>query len=103
MVEVFGHSSHAGKAMEVKRFGAKMMRIDVPKLIMEPIVEGQPLSYAVESSVTHFYGGRSIFSYTLTDETNVMRINRRLAPPPHRYLPPPHRDEDDFGGDRYDD
>ncbi|WP_246677053.1 hypothetical protein [Mesorhizobium sp. B2-4-15] len=89
--------------MEVKRFGAKMMRIDVPKLIMEPIVEGQPLSYAVESSVTHFYGGRSIFSYTLTDETNVMRINRRLAPPPHRYLPPPHRDEDDFGGDRYDD
>lgn len=100
MVEVFGHRSHAGKAMEVERFGAKMLRIDVPKLVLQPVEEGKPLAYSIDSWVTHFYGGSSIFSYTLTDQTNVMRINRHLAPPAHRYLPPPNRDDDDdFGAD----
>lgn len=99
MVEVFGHRSHAGRALEVERFGAKMLRIDVPKLVPEPVVEGKPFSYSVESWVTHFYGGSSIFSYTLTDEVNVMRINRPTASA-YRYIAPPDRDDDDdFGGD----
>lgn len=30
VVEVFGHRRHAGRTREEERFGAKMLRIDVP-------------------------------------------------------------------------
>ena len=52
-VEIFGHRQHVGRIAEVERFGAKMLRIDVPTL--EPGV-----------FTTHFYGGSSIFSITPT-------------------------------------
>ncbi|TIR88700.1 MAG: hypothetical protein E5X19_22515, partial [Mesorhizobium sp.] len=32
MVEIFGHRSHWGRGIEVERFGAKMLRIDVPQV-----------------------------------------------------------------------
>lgn len=67
IVEIFGHRRHAGRAREEERFGAKMLRIDVP-------VKGDPVANGWE---THRYGGGSIFSYTLTDEDSVMRANKR--------------------------
>lgn len=89
IVEILGHRRHVGKAREEERFGAKMLRIDVPKL------------GPAEGDVTwssHFYGGGSIFSYTLTDEKTVMRYAQR------NYVPAiPYRDhgpeDDSFTGE----
>jgi len=71
IVEIFGHRSHAGRIREEERFGAKMMRIDVPK-------DGDP---AANGWVTHLYGGASIFSLRLSDETTVLSLNRPYASP----------------------
>lgn len=72
IVEIFGHRRHVGKAREEERFGAKMLRIDVPKI------------GATKDDVTwssHFYGGGSIFSYTVTDEKTVMNYAERSYTP----------------------
>lgn len=47
IVEVFGHRRHAGRIREEERFGAKMLRIDVPN-------KGAP---AEHGWTTHWYGG----------------------------------------------
>ncbi|MCC8949300.1 hypothetical protein H8A97_30415 [Bradyrhizobium sp. Arg62] len=95
IVEIFGHRRHVGRSREEERFGAKMLRIDVPKL--------GPSKDDVTWS-THFYGGSSIFSYTLTDEKTVMRHAEHAYVPaiPFRDHGPdeddePHHDDDDFG------
>lgn len=108
IVEIMGHRKHAGRVREEERFGAKMLRVDVPTVVIDPahtlgdLENGKPL-YSVEKWTTHWYGGSSIFSFTLTDEESVMRINRPYYSP-QRYIAPPHdpdSDEDDFeGGDR---
>lgn len=73
IVEIFGHRRHAGKASEEERFGAKMLRIDVPVL--------DHSGETVISWSSHYYGGSSIFSYTTTDEKTVMRYaTRRMTP-----------------------
>lgn len=79
LVEIFGHRSHAGRAREEERFGANMLRIDVP-------VKGDPAANGWE---THWYGGSSIFSYTLTDEDSVMRSNKPYDSPSQYRLPKP--------------
>lgn len=71
IVEVFGHRRHVGRIREEERFGAKMMRIDIP-------VKGDPAANGWE---THFYGGASIFSFTLTDEATALRANKPYEPP----------------------
>lgn len=73
IVEVFGHRRHVGRAQEVEKFGAKMLRIDVPKL--------GPGEGEVAWS-THLYGGSSIFSYTTTDEKTVMNYAERVRAAP---------------------
>lgn len=83
VVEIFGHRSHAGRCREEERFGAKMLRVDVP-------LKGDPAANGWE---THWYGGSSIFSYTMTDEDSVMRINRPYERPSAYRLPAP---ADDF-------
>ena len=89
IVEVFGHRRHVGKAREEEKFGAKLLRIDVPTL-------GPGEGEITWSS--HFYGGSSLFSYTLTDEKTVMRYAevKRAAPAiPYR----DHGDDDDSSSD----
>ncbi len=96
VVEIMGHRKHAGRVREEERFGAKMLRVDVPTVVLTPPTEegGQPTA-TVEKWTTHWYGGPSIFSFTLTDEESVMRINRPYYSP-QRYIAPPDRfDEDD--------
>ncbi|WP_276200246.1 hypothetical protein [Chelatococcus sp. XZ-Ab1] len=70
VVELFGHRRLSGRVREEERFGAKMLRIDIP-------VKGEP---AVNGWTTQFYGGAAIFSVTFTDEAAVMRINRPYEP-----------------------
>lgn len=84
IVEIFGHRRHAGRAREEERFGAKMLRIDVPKA-------GDP---AANGWTTFFYTGGAIFSYALADEPAVMRINKPWEPPSRMSLPAPEGDSD---------
>lgn len=95
IVEIFGHRKHAGRTREEERFGSKMLRIDVPSLLVDPVEEGKVMSWSVEKWTTFYYGGASIFSFTLTDEATVMRASRPYIPA-SRYLPPPVDDDDDF-------
>lgn len=97
IVEIFGHRKHAGRAREEERFGAKMLRIDVPTIGVIQ-AEGKPAEVGgVESWTTHWYGGASLFSFTLTDEATVMRANRPYVPAA-RYLPAPVDELDDDEG-----
>lgn len=94
VVEVFGHRSHAGRAREEERFGAKMLRIDVPRISIVPAEEGKPAAFHVDEWVTHYYGGASIFSYTPTTLETVMRTNRPYAAAGRYSLPAPDDDDD---------
>lgn len=95
LVEVFGHRTHWGRGCEVERFGAKMLRIDVPQVEWSEPSEEQPTPAPVVTGwVSHFYGGAAIFSNTLTDERTVLLRNAPYAKPA-RYLPPPDGDDRD--------
>ncbi|AMS41225.1 hypothetical protein [Aminobacter aminovorans] len=99
IVEIFGHRRHAGRIREEEKFGAKMLRIDVPTLVAPEAAEaGKPIEFAVERWTSHWYGGSSIFSLTLTDEGSVMRVNRPYASA-SRYLAPPDRYDGDASED----
>jgi hypothetical protein len=77
IVEVFGHRRHAGRMREEERFGAKMLRIDVPVFETPEAADSGP----IERWESRWYGGGSIFSLSLTDERSVRRANRPYAPP----------------------
>ncbi len=83
--EIMGHRTHAGRCREEERFGAKMLRVDIP-------IKGDPEANGWE---THWYGGSSIFSYTLTDRDSVMRSNKPYEAPSRYRLPSPAPDYDD--------
>ena len=87
IVEIFGHRRHAGRTREEERFGAKMLRIDIP-------VDGDP---AAKGWTTHYYGGASIFSFSLCDEAAALKVNKPYASP-SRYLAPPDDDDDNMDG-----
>ena len=89
IVEIFGHRRHAGRCREEEKFGAKMLRVDVP-------AKGDPIANGWE---THWYGGASIFSYTLTDEASALRINTPYEAASRFPLPPPADEDFDTGED----
>lgn len=109
VVEIFGHRRHAGRTREEERFGSKMLRIDVP--IFAPArtlfdaADGKPEAPEIVWQ-THYYGGASIFSYTLTDEASVMRANKPYESPYRMRLAAPDDEprysdlENDDGGER---
>lgn len=69
IVEIFGHRRHAGRISEAERFGAKLLRIDIP-------CEGD-FAKGYES---HYYGGSSIFSLTPTTADVVAKMNAPWRP-----------------------
>lgn len=69
-VEIFGHRRHYGRISEAERFGAKMLRIDVPSA--EP-----------EAFDTFLYGGGSIFSVTPCTEASARAWAERDRPRPY--------------------
>src|SRR5882762_5568855 len=83
-LEIMGHRSHWGRCREIERFGAKMVRVDIP-------IDGDP---AVNGWKTHFYGGPSIFSFSPTDEQTVLKRNKPYAPPSRYALPAPGTPDD---------
>lgn len=89
VVEVFGHRRHYGRVLEVERFGAKLLRVDIP-------TEGD----FAKGYTSHLYGGAAIFSFTPTDRETVERCNR----PYHAARPLLARaEDDDDGGDDLED
>ncbi|MER8387252.1 hypothetical protein NKH14_17345 [Mesorhizobium sp. M1380] len=103
LVEIFGHRTHWGRGIEVERFGAKMLRIDVPEIEWSTPSEEKPAPEPlVKGWVTHFYGGSAIFSNTLTDERTVLLRNAPYAKPA-LYLAPPDDEEPPPAPDGFDD
>lgn len=92
IVEIFGRRKHAGRIQEVDRFGAKMLRIDVPN-------KGD----FANGFISHFYGGGSIFSLTNTDLATVERINKPYEPAGRYSLPAPADEPDEPDDDLPDD
>jgi hypothetical protein len=91
IVEVFGHRKHAGRTREEERFGAKLLRIDIPN-------KGAP---AEHGWTTIYYGGASIFSFALATEETVLKANKPYdAAARLTYYRDSH---DDFGNDPEDD
>lgn len=90
VVEIFGHRRHAGRTREEERFGARMLRVDVPA-----VGKGEDGAHRVESWTTHYYGGSAIFSFSLTDAASVMRANRPCEAPARLTY---HDDDDDDDG-----
>jgi hypothetical protein len=86
IVEIMGHRMHAGRTREEEKFGSKMLRIDVP-------IKGDPAN----GWQTHYYSGSSLFSYRLTDEATVMKMNKPYDAPSRYALPAPDEDHDDDG------
>lgn len=78
VVEIMGHRRCVGRVMEVERYGAKMLRIDIPK-------NGD----FANGFVTQFYGGASIFCETPTTLEMVQRENRWSEPEGLLTLPSP--------------
>lgn len=99
VVEIFGHRRHAGRVREEERFGAKMLRIDIPKVerVELPGEDGPVPALATISWTSHFYGGAAVFSVTPTDEATVLRMNAPYVAPSRMSLPAPAepRDDDD--------
>lgn len=93
IVEIFGHRKHAGRAREEEKFGAKLLRVDVPKVTLSESEDDKPAALTVTAWVTHFYGGSAIFSFTLTDEPTVLAINKPYQPPARYSLPAPAADD----------
>ncbi len=97
IVEIMGHRKHAGLTFEVERFGTKMLRIDVPK-------DGDPGAHGWE---TVFYGGPSIFSFSLCSQETALAYNRpyrrpsvyQLEPPDAETGIPPYDGDDDDDND----
>lgn len=95
IVEIFGHRRHAGRIREEEKFGAKMLRVDVPTLVAPEVAEaGKPIEFTVERWTSHWYGGASIFSMTLTDEASAMKINRPYISPARFIAPPDPNDSE---------
>jgi hypothetical protein len=109
LVEIMGHRTHWGRARQEERFGAKMLRIDVPIIelgapdltmataTMDGTI-GQVSPAKVTGWTSHFYGGPAIFSFTLTDEATVMARNKPYERPARYTLPPPETIEHDDDG-----
>lgn len=88
VLEIFGHRKHAGRTREEERFGAKLLRIDIPN-------KGDPATHGWS---THFYGGSAIFSFSLADEATCLKANKPWEPPSRLSLPPPCDDDADDDG-----
>lgn len=70
VVEVMGHRRHAGRTREVERFGAKMIRVDIP-------TKGDPDAHGW---TTHFYPGSALFSFTPCTREAALKANKPYEP-----------------------
>lgn len=86
-VEVFGHQSHWGRCREVEKFGAKLLRIDIPA------VDGA--TGKVTEWATRFYGGSWIFSFSPCTEAAMLKANKPYVSPYRLQAPKDDAADDD--------
>lgn len=87
IVEIFGHRVVAGRVREEERFGAKMLRIDVPVLRYPEPTEAEPEpAPALQGWNQQFYGGAAIFSMRPSDEATVNKMNTPFRPRQRPFL-----------------
>ncbi|CEJ15979.1 hypothetical protein BN1110_06330 [bacterium YEK0313] len=104
MLEIMGHRRHAGRYREEERFGSKMIRIDVPKVIIDRGDDaGAPPVLKAETWQTHFYSGGAIFSLTPATEAAVLEANKPYESPYRARLPAPPSLDDASDFDSEDD
>jgi len=95
-VEIFGHRKHYGRIQEVEKFGAKMLRVDVP------VVAAAPFLGDSDRFETFVYGGSAIFSLTpMTQEAarKWAEYERPRLASQYWKLPPPEIGGDDPDAD----
>jgi len=116
IVELMGHVRVAGKLTEEEHFGAKLGRIDVPKLPDKNCVNCKGLDVAPCPTcggggfVTQFFGGSSVYRITAVSE-DVARAAAKSTQiqPVHSWEMPQHQlasvreDDDETSGDDDDD
>lgn len=83
LVEVLGHRRHYGRVREEERFGAKLLRVDVP-------LKGDPTSHGWQ---THYYASGSLFGLTPCTREAAITANKPYEPPARYALAGP-RDHD---------
>ena len=71
LVEVLGHRRHTGRVREEERFGAKLLRIDVP-------LKGDPEAHGWQ---THYYAPASLYGLTPCTREAALQANRPYEPP----------------------
>lgn len=89
IVEIMGHLRRAGRISEIERFGAKLLRVDVP---------------AGDTFVSEFFSGSAIYRLRYATEDVARAIAEQIGDPrpampmTYRTLPPPgppdHDDDD---------
>lgn len=82
LVEVLGHRRHTGRVREEERFGAKLLRVDVP-------VRGDPDAHGWQ---THYYAAAALYGLTPCTREAAMKANRPYEAPSRLALAGP-RDE----------
>ena len=88
LVEVLGHRRHFGRVREVERFGAKLLRIDIP-------IDGDPDAKGWQ---THFYAPASLYGLTPCTREAALKANRPYDLPTRYALSDrSHDDDDDVG------
>lgn len=90
LVEIMGFRKLAGRIMEAERFGAKLLRIDIP-------TKGD----FANGFTSQYYSGASIFSITPTDLATVCSHNKPYEPA--RLYSRPAEPADDAGAGLDDD
>jgi hypothetical protein len=85
VVEVMGHRQHAGRVREEGRFGAKLLRIDVP-------LKGDPARHGWK---THYYAATALFSFSPCERDAALAANKPYEPPSRLSLPRPDEEESD--------
>jgi hypothetical protein len=90
IVEIMGFRKLAGRILEAERFGAKLLRIDIP-------TKGD----FANGFTSQYYSGSSIFSITPTDLATVCKHNKPYEPA-RLYSPAPQRDPDTDDGGSHD-
>lgn len=71
IVEIMGHLRRAGRILEVDRFGAKLLRVDIPILDSPDAV----------LFVTEFFGGASIYRLRPCSKEIAMEAARQIGDP----------------------
>ncbi len=96
LVEIMGFRKHYGRISEVEKFGAKMLRVDVPVVAAAPLL-GEP-----ERFETFVYGGSAIFGITpMTEEAcRKWHDDSRRPYAPVARLPAPDSDFDEVDEER---